>query len=49
MLMEMHRSIHLVLNTEERAMISFIDFLLIIRVDPNIADLRMNGMVSCFF
>ena len=47
--MEMHRIIHLVLNTEERAMISFIDFLLTIRVDPSTADLRMKGMVVCFF
>jgi hypothetical protein len=38
-----------VLNTEERAVISFMDFLLIIRVDPNTADLKMNGMVMCFF
>jgi len=48
-LMEMHRSIHLVLNTEERAMISFIDFLLIIMVEPRTADLRINGVVICFF
>ena len=45
----MHKSIHLVLNTEESAMISFIDFLLMRRIDPIIADERMNGMVICFF
>jgi len=47
--MEMHKIIHLVLNTEERAMISFIDFLFTIKVDPSVADPSTNGMVICFF